>query len=329
MYTLNILYGTRFEKGNIIHSKLFRNKFFEKRRFALRATPPGISIDNVEGMVTGVAAEKRVRSPIVDGLFYPEEKAGVLSYMRSIGLERGRGGCAQAIIAPHGAWELSGSLAGAAFESAGGRTGRKSPSKVVIMGPIHNSREKGLFLSNSHFFQTPLGDLPVDRETIEWLQTYNSLFQENDIPHLQEHSIEVLLPFVKYYFPHAAIVPILIGKPREQHISVLANALRAVFEPIMHETLIVISFNLAIHAGKDAALEMARDCMQLFRNGRHDDLRLALQNGSIVSCGGALVAALLQSGLVDSARPGLASESLLSARGEKDGTVFYGAFSFV
>jgi AmmeMemoRadiSam system protein B len=292
----------------------------------LRQTLPDTNIDHVEGII---ALEKRVCSPIVEGLFYPEEKAGVLAYMKSIGLEKRKGGMAQAIIAPHGAWEISGSLAGAAFASAAGRTGRKSPSRVVIMGPIHNNREKGLFLSNSHSFQTSLGEIPVDREATEWLETYSSLFEENDIPHLREHSIEVLLPFVKYCFPRASIVPILMGGSREKHITTLAHALRAVFEPIMDETLMVISFNLALHPSEAAAQDMAGEYVQLFRENQHNELRLALQDGRITSCGGALVAALLKSGLMDKAHPYLASDSLMSARGEKDKTIFYGAFSFI
>ena len=287
---------------------------------------PDTSINYVDAMI---ALEKRVRSPIVDGLFYPQEKARVLSYMKSLGLERGKGGLAQAIIAPHGAWEISGSLAGAAFTSASGRIGWRSPSRVVIMGPIHDNREKGLFLSNSHSFQTPLGDIPVDQQATEWLESYSPLFEENDIPHLQEHSIEVLLPFVKYCFPRASIVPILMGRPRVQYTTILANALRAVFAPEMEKTLFVVSFNLAKHPDELAALDMAGQCIKFFREGKLDELREALRSGKIAGCGGALVAALLQSGLVDSSHPCLASNSLLSARGEEGKTVCYGAFSFV
>jgi AmmeMemoRadiSam system protein B len=276
-----------------------------------------------------VAEEKRVRSPMVDGLFYPEEKAAALAYMRSIGLQKGKGGLAQAIIAPHGAWEISGSLAGAAFASAAGRTGRRSPSRVVIMGPIHDNREKGLFLSDSHSFQTPLGEIPVDQQATEWLETYSSHFEEDDIPHLHEHSIEVLLPFVKFFFPHVPIVPVLMGGAREKYITTLAHALRAVFEPVMDETLFVLSFNLAVHSAEAAALDMAGECIKLFNEGRYDELSSSLKNGRIASCGGALVAALLQSGLLDETRPALASESLLSAQGDRDKTVYYGAFSFV
>jgi AmmeMemoRadiSam system protein B len=261
-------------------------------------------------------------------MFYPEDSAGVLAYMRNIGLKRGKGGPARAIIAPHGAWEISGNLAGAAFASAGGRTGKKSPSRVVIMGPIHDKRAEGIFLSNSHSFATPLGDIPVDSETVEKFESYSPCFKVDDIPHLQEHSIEVLLPFVKYCFPHASIVPILMGKPREQQVRTLAGALREILATEMENTLLVISFNMVVHQGEEEALDMAWECLRLLSEGRCTELIGALQNGRIVSCGGALVAALLQSGLVDTMNSKLASPSLQSASGEKGRTVYYGAFSF-
>jgi AmmeMemoRadiSam system protein B len=84
---------------------------------------PGTKLNYVETMI---ALEKRVRSPIMDGLFYPEDMTGVLAYMHSSGLKRGKGGLARAIIAPHGAWEISGSLTGAAFASAGAEPAKKA-----------------------------------------------------------------------------------------------------------------------------------------------------------------------------------------------------------
>jgi AmmeMemoRadiSam system protein B len=288
---------------------------------------PDTKLNYVEGMI---ALDKRIRSPIMEGLFYPEDTAGVLSYMQNIGLKRGKGGLAKAIIAPHGAWEISGTVAGAAFASACGRTGRKSPSRVVIMGPLHDNREDGIFLSDSYSFQTPLGDIAVDQMASGWLESYSPLFKVNDIPHLYEHSIEILLPFVKYCFPHASIVPILMGQKSSSHdgkrVSTLAHALRAIFEPIMADTLFIISFNLI--SPPDGTPDMAKECVRLFREGKHDELCLSLQNGTITGCGNALFAALLQSGLLDSARTHIPSESLLSAKDEQNRTVYYGAFSF-
>jgi AmmeMemoRadiSam system protein B len=195
------------------------------------------------------------------------------------------------------------------------------------MGPIHDKRTEGLFLSNSHSFATPLGDIPVDLETVEKFTSY-SCFEVDDIPHLREHSIEVLLPFVKYCFPGTSIVPILMGKPKEQYVRTLAGALGDILGPVMENTLLVISFNMVVQQGEEEALDMAWECMRLLSEGKYTELTAALQSGRIVSCGGALLAALLQSGLADTMDTRLASPSLQSASGEKGRTVYYGAFSF-
>ena len=286
-------------------------------------------------MITGdTTLAKLVRSPIVDGLFYPENSAEVLSFIQGTGLEQGKGGMAKAIIAPHGAWEISGSLAAAAFDAAGGRnrkinlTGSKKPLRVVILGPIHEVTEEGIFLTNSSSFQTPLGDIPVDREASEWVESYSPLIRVNDIPHLYEHSIEVLLPFVKYCFPKAAIVPVLMGGKKKQHIKVLANALKAVFAPEMENTLIIVSFNMTLQSGEKAAADMAVECMRLFRERDCKKIYEAFQDGKISGCGSALVSSLLQSGLTDTARPRPASDLMLNTKGEKGKTVYYGAFAF-
>jgi AmmeMemoRadiSam system protein B len=278
---------------------------------------------NVEAMI---ALEERVRSPVVGGMFYPDYKAEALACMRSYGLERGRGGYAQAIIAPHGAWEISGPLTGIAFAAAAGRTGGKSPSRVVIMGPIHDKREEGLFLSNSHSFQTPLGDIPVDEEISEAIESCSPLFEVNDIPHLREHSLEVLLPFVKYCFPRAAIVPILMGQPRAPVIAALAYALKIVIEPVLEDTLLVVSFNLAADSSKAMSRGMAEECMRLCAEKNAAAFKAAFLNGRINTCGGGLVASLLQSGLLDPMRA--ISQPLLRVNGEGNTTVYYGALSF-
>ena len=297
-------------------------KFFD---FLLKLGAGSITIKYVEEMI---ALEERVRSPVVDGMFYPEKKAEALSYIRAFGLTQGKGGYAQAIIAPHGAWEISGILAGTAFASAAGRSGERCPSRVVIMGPIHGPQEEGIFLSNSHFFQTPLGNIPVDSEITEELESCGPLFEINDIPHLREHSIEVLLPFIKYCFPDASLVPILMGQLNAPAISALADALRMVFEPIMEDTLLVISCNLAMDTNSARAFSMAKECMRLVAEKQSADFSAALLDRRLVTCGGGLVAGLLKSGLVDSMRPCLSSPSLLPAAGEENKTVYYGAIAF-
>jgi AmmeMemoRadiSam system protein B len=271
-----------------------------------------------------LAQRERVRSPVVAGMFYPEDREETLEYLKSLGMENGGGGNAGAIIAPHGAWGLSGTLAAKAFSAAMGRR----VSRVVIMGPVHDRREKGVFLSNSHSFYTPLGNIPVDTDMCEELEFYGNYFDINDIPHLGEHSLEVLLPFVKYCFPRASIVPVLMGQPSQEYIGDLAQALRTVIEPVLDETLFAVSCNLSNADDKTEARLLAEETLRLFSHKDASALSSAILERKINACGGALVASLFMSGLLDNMRPYFSAGNIASAVGAENNTVYYGAISF-
>ncbi|MDR2257723.1 MAG: AmmeMemoRadiSam system protein B [Treponema sp.] len=278
-----------------------------------------------------ISIAERVRSPIVGGMFYPEDETETIDRLIAFDVEKKTGSRAAAIVAPHGAWDISGSIAGAAFSAAAGRYGSGKSgdiSQVVILGTVHDKKEDGIFLSESDSFQTPLGNLPVDREFCDDLLSCNTLFELNDIPHLREHSIEVLLPFIKYYFPHVSIVPILMGNARQVLISTLARALEFVFEPVMEDTLLVVSCNLSMNNNEDLARIQAEECVRLLVGKKTAEFSAGVQNGRISACGGALAASLLESGLVDRLEASFASGGLIHAKGEENKTVYYGAISY-
>jgi AmmeMemoRadiSam system protein B len=276
------------------------------------------------------AVELRGRAPVVAGIFYPDEQAALEARFRAFGLEPGTGGRAAAIIAPHGAWDLSGAVAASAFSVAAGRSGRAKDRvlRVVILGTIHNSYEEGIYLSESDFFETPLGNIAVDRQLEESLASCSTLFQINDIPHLGESSLEVLLPFIQFCFPDVFIVPILMGGHRSQHISALARGLNYVFESIMDSTLLVVSANLSLNDTEAEAVERAGLCIQLLEEKETAKFLSGLRNGRISACGGALIGALLESGLVDTKKARFVSGSLIKAKAEQERTTCYGALAF-
>ncbi len=273
-----------------------------------------------------MAQRKRVRDPVAAGVYYPAQREEILDYFRGR-LVPGKGGRAQAIIAPHGSWDFSGSLTVDAFSSATGRSG--SVKRVVILGPIHDKREKGLFLSDSHSFYTPLGNISIDQKITKEFERSGVYFEINDVPHLAEHSIEILLPFIKHCFPYASIVPILMGQQRHEIINDLAQSLRNVITPVLDETLLIVSCNLSCNNNKDLARRMAEDSLRLFSEKNANRLYSAILNGSINSCGGGLVAALLESGLLDRTQSYSSADNLVSALGTENDTVFYSSVSFM
>ncbi|MCL2412070.1 MAG: AmmeMemoRadiSam system protein B [Treponema sp.] len=295
-----------------------------------------------------LAQKRRVRCPVGAGMFYPEDKAEMQKKLKSFGLssrkpkaagkfdyaldsgckQRGLSGHAKAIIAPHGAWSYSGALAASAFSSAMGR----NIKSVVILGPIHNNREKGLFLSNSHSFQTPIGNILVDEKMTEEFEFSGESFEINDIPHLGEHSIEILLPFVKFCFPNTPIVPILMGQPGAPYIYDLAQALKKVITPVFDETLIIVSSNLCSDDDEQNVMKAAGECIGLFAEKNAPALASAILDGRLNACGGALVVSLIESGLLDGTSCSLVSNLVSSASTEdsapENNIVYYGGLAY-
>ncbi|MDR2110537.1 MAG: AmmeMemoRadiSam system protein B [Spirochaetaceae bacterium] len=277
-----------------------------------------------------VSAKEKVRSPVVAGLFYPEEKEAVENRFRSFGLTKGTGTNALAIVAPHAAWDLSGEVAAAAFSPVPGmgEPGNRDITRVVVLGPIHALDEEGVFFSDSDFFKTPLGRLPVDSELSEELVSCSTYFEINDIPHLKEHSVEVLLPFVKFCFPHVSIVPILIGGIKPSRISALARALRIVLEPRMENTLLVMSTGLSKSHDEETSIAQAEEFVRLLREKDSETLTAAIYDRRISACGGALTAAVLQSGLLNNTRTAATPNVPVIARGDEGQIVCYGVVYF-
>ncbi|MDR2185036.1 MAG: AmmeMemoRadiSam system protein B [Treponema sp.] len=271
---------------------------------------------------------EKVRSPVVAGLFYPEERNDAAAALCSYGLEHGVGGRAKALIAPHGAWEFSGSIAAAAFAAAAGRAVMGGVSRVAILGPGHHYAEEGLFLSDSGCFDTPLGRLPVDRRLCSGLASCSTLFEYNDIPHLDESSIEVLLPFIRFCFPGAAIIPVLMCGSQPRLISALARAMKIAFEPELEELLLVVSSNLSVDRDEETALARAQRCRRLLEAGDRDRFGRGIADGSISACGAPLIAALLESGLYEGAAARSLREPLVMAKAERGNTTYYGAIAF-
>jgi len=115
----------------------------------------------------------------------------------------------RAVIVPHAGYVYSGPIAASAYcrlELWAGEIQR-----VLLIGPAHRSPVEGLALSCADAFQSPLGDLPVDRDACaEALQLPGA--QEHDRAHRSEHSLEVQLPFLQTVLPNAQILPVLVGR---------------------------------------------------------------------------------------------------------------------
>ena len=186
-----------------------------------------------------------VREPAVAGTFYPND-AAALSAMISTYMEGDAGlDCTKAIIAPHAGYVYSGSVAGEVYRKLGSAHDRIK--RVVLLGPSHRVAFKGMAVPSSTCFRTPLGDIPIDSESIQQIVGSASV-GFLDEAHSQEHSLEVHLPFLQHVLDDFTLVPIVVGDASKEAV---ATGLEKLWGG--DETLIVISSDLSHFEAYDKA----------------------------------------------------------------------------
>ena len=143
---------------------------------------------------------------------------------------------------------------------------------MLLLGPVHREASQRLLLPESEAYQTPLGLTPVDRPTVERLAAREDCFTLDDIPHLEEHCLEVQLPFLQTLFPRASIVPVLMGRPAPKLVEALAAALRQELALSPERTLIAVSANLTCYRPREQGEREAQALLELIRAGRWQDI---------------------------------------------------------
>jgi MEMO1 family protein len=105
-----------------------------------------------------------------------------------------------------------------------------SPDTIILIGPNHFHHGRGNISLSSLPWKTPFGVVEVDRPMIEKIRSATARPDDTEA-FTGEHSVGVLIPFIRYYFPHSRVVPILIDvnaddSPLRALRGVLANLLR-------------------------------------------------------------------------------------------------------
>ena len=230
------------------------------------------------------------RPPLVDGLFYPARREALAAAVDHLLSSPDTPRSARfAVISPHAGLEHAGAVMGAAFRAVADRPARTA----VVMGPVHRDAEQAFYLPESSVFATPLGPVQVDEQAVAALAASDARYRRNDIPHLEEHCLEVQLPFLVRLFPGLSIVPILVGAGGKSAAETLRRTLGQVFEARLKSTVLIVTANMASYmAGRDTDRERAvLEELLVQRDWR--GILTAAEARRISSCGSTCIAAAL------------------------------------
>lgn len=147
------------------------------------------------------------------------------------------------VLSPHAGYVYSGPVAGYAYAAAAARASQYR--RVVVMALSHRRAAPTISLLDMDGYATPLGTIPIERETVQKLAGENpELFRADSNMFAQEHSLEVQLPFIQVALPHVKIIPMIVATFDDNLLTTAGTVLFDMFGE-QPDTLFVISSDLS------------------------------------------------------------------------------------
>jgi len=255
-----------------------------------------------------------IRKAAVAGLFYEADTVSLQQHIGNLmsAVSSQRAIVPKALIVPHASYIYSGSTAATAYHCLIPQSDKIR--HVVLFGPAHRVYLEGMAVPSVALFETPLGEVPLDREAIRRVSDMPGVCV-SDQAHQDEHSLEVQLPFLQTVLRQFTLVPVLVGNC--DAVSV-ANVMDTLWGE--EDTLVVISTDLSHFLSyKEATRVDAITCSRI------------LAKSSSLSAEEACGARVLN-GLMCTEHAKVLDVELLDARnsgdtsGDRDRVVGYGAF---
>jgi len=166
-----------------------------------------------ENIVNAFVKEK-TRKPYLAGKSYPDSEPELRDYLASFFRSskgkkpEGESKKIRALLAPHIELEVGRKV----YVDAYSTIQNLNPQKVLLFGVGHSLEDHLLSLTDKDF-QTPLGTVSTDKESIDLLRkTGRKIVAPNDFTHRSEHSLEFQIIFLQFLFGNTfSIIPVLFG----------------------------------------------------------------------------------------------------------------------
>lgn len=196
-----------------------------------------------------------------------------------------------ALIAPHAGHRYSGAVAGHAFAAVRGCT----HDLVAVISPYHQYASAPLLVSAHRAYQTPLGVVPLDVDTLSELEAglrAQAGLSLARIPYDHEHSLEIELPFLQRALAAPfQLLPIMVSAQTPSVSRALGKALADVLRG--RHALLVASTDLSHFYDQATAQRLDAEMLRRIENFDPMGIFETERSGKGFACGHAAVAAVL------------------------------------
>jgi hypothetical protein len=246
--------------------------------------------------MTGFIRSLDVRSSVIAGAWYPGGRQQLESTVDNL-LARAHlpalPGAVKGLIAPHAGYSYSGGIAAHAYATVKGA----SYGTVVLLGPDHRGATGAYGVAACKFFQTPLGEVPIEAELLDGLSQRVAL---DRVAGDEEHSLEIQLPFLQRCLGSFSLLPVMMGYPLMAGYGAVAwKACQSLSQALIEvlagrdDVLLVASTDLSHLYDYDEVTRYDKTFADLVQAFDPERLAKALMANTCHACGGAAVVTMM------------------------------------
>ena len=227
------------------------------------------------------------RNPIVNGKFYPDEPSDLKAMIQGFNLKSSLKTTARGIVLPHAGFTYSGCVAASTVNKV------LPKKRLLILGPNHSGKGAKFSLWPGDSWKILNKNIKIDKELAKAILNKGNNIQENALAHATEHSIEVELPILDYFFNDFKFVPIAC---QNGTIVEYQKVAKQIFEAInslkglKEEILLVASSDFTHYEPDQVARRKDLQAIEAIINLDEEELINRIHKENITLCGEAPLA---------------------------------------
>lgn len=197
----------------------------------------------------------QIREPVVAGSFYPSSAEALKREIQGFLAQSAPSpvdGEIIGLVVPHAGYMYSGAVAAAGYKALINR----EIKTAVVIAPSHRVYFEGASVMTEGAYRTPLGLVKIDEELARDIVSEDSLFSTDVRPHLNEHALEVQVPFLQVAGRDVRIVPVIMGSQTSGTVASMTRSLADVLRKRGEGIVCVASTDLSHYHPYEEAVEM-------------------------------------------------------------------------
>lgn len=227
------------------------------------------------------------REPVVSGQFYPDNAAELKKTIEVFKPKDSAKVSAYGLILPHAGYVYSGRVAVTTVSKI------LAKKRIIILGPNHTGYGDSFGMYCEGSWKTPFADLSIDSDLAQKILKTGSDITADTLSHKFEHSIEVELPILHYFFGNFTFVPIVCRAAALSVYEKVAAQIFSAVKNIKEEILFIASSDMTHYEPDSTARRKDRAALTDIVGLDAQGLLKTVKKDSISMCGIAPVAILL------------------------------------